>query len=194
MKAHDFPEVYKALGINLSTLGCVMLDLEPIKIDTWLGQDGITPYIYSIREHKSPFPERFWIDGYVADKTPHVTLLYGLLETGKNYEWHIQQVLTGWKIDEVEIEHFGFFESPYKDEDYYCIVGHLKITPELQEGHDRLCMLPHIKTFPGYKAHVTIAYIEKDESWRDDFISQLDKEFAGKKLKVKSELNLGGNK
>ena len=75
LKAHNYPEVYKALGINLNTLGCIMLDLEPIKIDHWLGQDGVTPYIYSIGSHISSNPERFWIDGYVADKTPHVTPL-----------------------------------------------------------------------------------------------------------------------
>lgn len=194
IKAHNYPEVYKGLGLNLNTLGCVMLDLEPISINHWLGQDSVTAYIQSFPWHVSPAKERFWIDGYVADKTPHVTLLYGLLETAKNYKWHIDQVLEGWKIDEVEIDHFGYFESPYPDEEYYCIVGHLKITPELQEGHDRLCMLPHLKTFPGYKAHVTIAYIEKQDVARDNLIADLTREFVGKKLKVNPVLNLGGNK
>jgi len=192
LKAHNFQEVYQALGLNLNTLGCIMLDLEPIKIDGWLGQDGITPYSYTLPTHVSPNKERFWINGYVADRTPHVTLLYGLLQTGKNYQWHIQHILLGWKLDSVEIDHFGYFQSPYQDEEYYCIVGHLKITPELQEGHDRLCMLPHIKTFPGYKAHVTIAYIKKDDQWRDAFIEDLNREFVGKQLKVSPTINYGG--
>ena len=194
LKAHNFPEVYQSLGLNLNTLGCVMLDLEPISINHWLGQDSVTAYIQSFPFHKSLNPERFWIDGYVADKTPHVTLLYGLLQTAKNYKWHIDQVLAGWSLPEVEIEKFGYFPSPYPDEEYYCVVGHLKITPELQEGHERLCMLPHLKTFPGYKAHVSIAYIKKEDVARDNLIADLTREFVGKKLKVSPTLNLGGDK
>lgn len=200
LKAHNFPEVYKSLGLNLNTLGCVMLDLEPVPQMTYIIQDhkdgaqlSYDRYMMDYY-HISPNKERFWIDGYVADKTPHVTLLYGLLQTAKNYQWHIEQILEGWNLEEVEIDHFGYFESPYIDEEYYCIVGHLKITPQLQEGHDRLCMLPHLKTFPGYKAHTTIAYIKKDEMIRDEFIKDLSREFSGKKLRVRPAINLGGNK
>ena len=32
-KAHDYPEIYKALDIDLSALGCFMLDTEPIPYD-----------------------------------------------------------------------------------------------------------------------------------------------------------------
>lgn len=200
MKAHDFPEVYKELGIDLSTLGCVMLDLEPVKEMTWIIQDHVDGAQVNYRKYMENYyfvskdPLHFWIDGHVASKTPHVTLLYGLLETAKNYKLHIESVLKGWALKDVEIDHIGFFESPYGDEEYYCVVGHLKITEKLQEGHDRLCMLPHIKTFPGYKAHMTIAYIKKDETVRDEYISHLEYNLKGKKLKVKSELNLGGNK
>lgn len=199
LKAHNYPEVYKALGLNLNTLGCVMLDLEPIPEMTFIIQDhkdgaqvNYDRYMHDYW-HVSSNKERFWIDGYVANKTPHVTLLYGLIHTAKNYLWHIEQVLKDWKLDEVEVDHFGYFESPYADEPYYCVVGHLKITPELQQGHDRLCMLPHLKTFPGYKAHVTIAYIKKDDLIRDEFIADLTREFAGKKLGV-TGVNYGGNK
>src|SRR3990167_9696547 len=103
MKSHDFPEVYKWLGLNLNTLGCVMLDLEPLSVSHWLGQDSVTSYVYSLPLYKSPNKERFWIDGWVADKVPHMTLLYGLLEQGKNYEPHIETVLRGWKLNE-EVE------------------------------------------------------------------------------------------
>lgn len=30
LSAHQFEEVYKWLGLNLSKLGCLMLDLEPL--------------------------------------------------------------------------------------------------------------------------------------------------------------------
>jgi hypothetical protein len=199
MKAHEYPEVYRGLGLNLNTLGCVMLDLEPVPQLTTIIQDhkdgSQVNYDRYMADywHISPNPERFWIDGYVVDKKPHVTLLYGLLQTAKNYQWHIEQVLNGWNLDEVQIDHFGYFPSPYQDEEYYCIVGHIKITDKLLEGHERLCMLPHIKTFPGYKAHVTVAYIKKDDAIRDEFIRDLDAHFSGKSLRA-TGLNFGGTK
>ena len=200
LKSHDFEEVYKWLGINLNKLGCVMLDLEPIKLPTYIIQDEVTgeqlnydKYIGE-RLYYAKNKERFWIDGYVADKVPHMTLLYGLLDEARNYESHIEKVLTGWKLDGVEIEDFGYFDSPYGDEPYYCIVGHIKVTPELLEGHQRLEFLPHINTFVGYKPHITIAYIQKDEVVRDNLIADLRREFLGKKLKVSEKINLGGNK
>lgn len=199
MKAHNYPEVYKGLGLNLSTLGCVMLDLEPIPEMTWIIQDHKDGSQVNYNRYMEDYyfvskdPTHFWIDGHVASKTPHVTLLYGLLQTAKNYEWHIKQVLGSWDLGSVEIDHVGYFDSPYGDEEYYCIVGHLKVTDKLQEGHDRLCMLPHIKTFPGYKAHVTIAYIKKDELIRDEYIKHLNGHLVGKKLKV-TGLNFGGDK
>lgn len=199
MKAHDFPEVYKWLGLNLSTLGCVMLDLEPLQIPNYTIQEyesgSQVNYDTWIKEklYFAVDKTRFWIDGWVADKVPHVTLLYGLLETAKNYEPHIEAVLKDWKLEEVEIEDIGYFDSPYPDEPYYCIVAHIKKTPELVEGHERLCMLPHVKTFPGYKAHMTICYIKKDERFRDDLINQL-RVNVGKKIKVSPKVNLGGNK
>ena len=200
LKSHDFPEVYEWLGINLNKLGCVMLDLEPIRMPTHIIQEHETgvqvnfdaflkEYLYYANNK-----ERFWIDGYVADKVPHITLLYGLLEEAKNYAPHIEKVLAGWKLNEVEIDHFGYFDSPYPDEPYYCVVAHIKVTPELLEGHHRLEFLPHINTFAEYKPHMTIAYIKKDNKMRDNFIEDLKKEFSGKKMKVNETLNLGGNK
>lgn len=193
LKSHDFPEVYKWLGINLNTLGIVMLDVEPIIITHWIGQDGVSAYLQDFPLYYAKNKERFWIDGLVLDKG-HVTLLYGLLEQGKNYEPHIKKVLEGWEMDSVEIESFGYFESPYPDEEYYCIVAHIKVTPELMEGHQRLEFLPHINTFAGYKPHMTVAYIQKNADTRDQFIADLTKEFVGKKLKIKEDFNLGSKK
>ena len=194
LKSHDFAEVYKWLGINLNKLGCVMLDLDPIEVPRDM-IDGFTHYPkFQDKLYFAKDKERFWIDGWVVDKVPHITLLYGLLDEAKNYEPHIEQVLKGWRLNEIEIEDVDYFNSPYEDEKYYCIVAHIKVTDELLEGHRRLEFLPHINTFAGYKPHMTIAYIKKDEEFRDDFISNLKTELVGKKLKVKEEINLGGNK
>jgi len=191
IKAHDFKEVYEWLGINLDTLGCVMLDLEPLEGISSPESEGGAGALYYAKNK-----ERFWIDGWVCDKTPHITLLYGFLETAKNYQPHIEKVLVGWDLPEVEIENVSFFDSPYTDEAYYCIVAHIKVSPKLLEGHERLQFLPHIDTFAGYKPHMTIAYISKNEgeNYRDNFINDLNNKLRGKKIKVKKEINYGGNK
>jgi 2'-5' RNA ligase len=181
MNSNDFPEVYKALGINLAQLGCVMADLEwpNIECPTW-----VKDYL-----HTSTHPDRFWINGWIAEANPHVTILYGLLQKAKNIEWHIGEVLSGWKLDWVELENFSYFESPYPDEPYYCVIAHIKKTLELLEGHQRLSFLPHINTFPEYTPHMTVAYIKKEQNVLEAFLEDL-KEYQGNRVIVTS-INLG---
>lgn len=199
LSSHQFKEVYQWLGINLSKLGCLMLDTEPLKLPSHIIQDWETgtqvnfdKFFMELFMYKANNKERFWIDGYVGE-TPHLTLLYGFPTEAINYKPHIENVLTDWEMDTVEIEDIGYFPSPYEDEQYYCIVAHIKVTDELLEGHQRLEFLPHINTFAGYKPHVTIAYLKKDDTARDIFIEDLKHAFVGKKLKV-TGLNFGGNK
>lgn len=191
MKAHDFPKIYEALGINLSKLGCIMLDLEPFNNAYSIEVDGAGVALYYAKNK-----ERFWIDGWIFDH-PHITLLYGLLTPGNESPMNelVPMALEGWEMPEIEVADIGYFDSPYEDEHYWCVVAHVKVTPELQEGHDRLCMLPHVKTFPGYKAHTTVCYLDKrqGEEYRDRLIESFKKLWVGKSMKVKS-LNLGGNK
>ena len=190
LKSHDFPEVYKWLGINLNTLGCVMLDVEPLFNMSLHHQASDLDLYYAKNK------ERFWIDGWIAGKVAHITLLYGLLETAKNYEPHISKVLEGWEMKVVEIDNVGFFDSPYPDEPYYCIIAHIRVTPELLEGHQRLQFLPHINTFNTYKPHMTICYISKErgEEYRDGLIADFNRRWSGAKLFIKETINLGGNK
>jgi len=188
LSAHQFKAMYEKEGIDLATLGCVMLDTEPIP----------KPLMYE-REipeafYTSPDEKKFWIKGYVADQTPHVTLLYGLMTPANEQPENIATVMEGWSLDSVVIEEFGFFESTMKDEPYYCIVGHIEVTSKLLEGHERLQFLPHIDTFAGYRPHITIAYVVKDEAIRDRVINDMNKMYAGKELTVSRKLNLGGNK
>lgn len=180
-KAHDFPQIYKDLGYDLGKLGCIMLDLQPLNL---LVDHDMLYYA----KDKS----RFWIDGLVADKTPHVTLLYGLLRSGPELKKHVDTLVDGILPEFVEIDHIGYFDSPYDDEEYYCIVAHLKITDELTEVNERLKFLPHINTFPGYKAHFTLCYIKKDKVYRNLLIENMS---AHKGTRIKAVgLNYGGDK
>lgn len=199
IKSHDFKEVYEWLGIDLNKLGCLMLDTEGLKLPSHIIQDWETgsgvnfdTFFKELFMYKANNKDRFWINGYVGDK-PHLTLLYGLMTEAKNYKNHIEKVLSGWDMKTVKIADIGYFDSPYQDEKYYCVVAHIEVTPELMEGHQRMEFLPHINTFAGYKPHITIAYLKKDDVARDIFIEDLKKSFIGKELKV-IELNYGGNK
>lgn len=192
--AHNFQDIYKSLDIDLSKLGCVMLDLAPPKfvLDEayWTSLNG-ADCIWYYAENKS----RFWIKGFVGEE-PHCTVLYGLLKEATAYKSYIDELLIDCNFPRhLEIDHFGYFDSPYPDEPYWCIVAHLKENPLLSALNERLQMLPHIRTFPGYKAHVTIAYIAKSqgESYRDNIIKSLE-ENRGTEAFYVLGLNYGGNK
>jgi len=182
LNSHNFESVYKALDVNLDILGCVMLDVEPLNNMKSSDIEGL----YTTKN-----PNRKWIAGWIAGEIAHITLLYGLLDNAHNWENHIKIVLGDWKMNEVEIDHISYFESPYPDEPYYCLVAHIKVTPELMEGHQRLEFLPHVNTFTGYKPHMTICYIKKDEVLRDKYVKKFNELWTSKKLKVKEEINLG---
>jgi len=187
----DFPEIYKDLGIDIQKLGCVMLDVDCLPNDNGSDEEYGGSYWIQPRDlYYTEDKKKFWINGWVAGKSAHVTLLYGLMKKAKEWEKYINKLLKDWSLKKVEIDHVGFFESPYKDEPYYCIVAHIKVTPELLEGHQRLELLPHINTFTGYKPHMTIAYIKKDEKLRDKVIKELNDFLKGKKLEI-LKLNLG---
>lgn len=182
LSAHNFKDMYAGLGYDLASLGCIMLDLEA---QTFKINEDI---LYYAKNKKYS-----WIDGNVAGKTPHVTLLYGLLRPGTELKQQVDTVLPKDCLPKnVIVDHIGFFESPYDDEPYYCIVAHLVISDELQEAHDRLTFLPHIDTFPGYKAHLSLAYIKKNDRTRDALIKSLNKHYEGKTIKA-GDINYGGD-
>lgn len=181
LNAHEFEEIYNNLKINLDTLGCVMLDIKPIE-----NVDIDKAYLYYAKDKK-----KFWIDGLTVDKGGHITLLYGLLKSATLWKDYIKKVLKGWSIASVKIEDVGFFESPYKDEPYYCIVAFVEMTDKLLEGHDRLEFLPHINTYVGYKPHITLAYVKKDDNVKNLVIKQFRSLLKGKNIKLKEEINFG---
>lgn len=181
LSANDFPHVYASLGINVNKLGVVMADTEPIDVLELVtkGEDDL---------YRSADKEKFWIRGDVASTGAHVTLLYGLLQHGTKLKAEINEVLRDWSLDTVTIEKLGIFDSPYDDEPYKCIVAHIKVTPELLEGHARLELLPHINTFLKYRPHVTLAYVKEGAEKR--WLRELGNGLIGKKLAV-TQINLG---
>jgi hypothetical protein len=158
--AYDYQNLYFDLGINLSRLGVVMLNVDPLwGITDAVAAAGCTLY-------RSPDEEQFWIDGAVGERTAHLTLLYGILERGKHLS---QQVLHGWEADPIELEEIEVF--PF--EGYSCIVARAKMTPNLLEAHSRLSLLPHIDLFPDYKPHVTLAYVQGSNEQIADLAERL---------------------
>lgn len=144
--AHEAKWIYDELGVNLSGLGCIMAGMTPPEID--LPED----WLYYAKDES-----RFWIDG-IVDRS-HVTLKYGLLP-GVTKE-HVDRVLEGWEMDDVQAKDIMIFNSPYEDERYKCIV--LAVASDtLVDANKRLSMLPNVSTFKEYRAHLTVAYVNEE--------------------------------
>lgn len=171
--AHMFPQVYIDLGIDVGDLGCVMLDLEPLEVSDVIAEEDL---YYS--------EDMEFAQGIVSQEKCHCTLLYGLMSSGPAMKKHIDAVLDGWSLDQVEIAGVGYFESTSEENPYYCLIAELVVTSKLMEGNGRLQFLPSINTFIGYKPHITLAYIVKDEQKRDDYVKELNAKFVGATVPV----------
>lgn len=182
ISARQFPKVYENLDIDLNELGCVMLDVSPRDIPAF-------PEKYNDKLYYAQDVAFFWLDGFVGKK-PHLTLLYGLTKPAIKLQEEIGMVLKDWELPLVTIDDIGFFESPVKDhEPYYTIVAHIEPDEHLLEGHQRLSLLPHINTFPTYRPHITIAYVQRDAYVRDQVINHY-RELVGQRVKT-TAINLG---
>lgn len=162
LNSHSFESLYRALDIDLDTLGCVMLRVQPVRVSDLIPEDWA---------YRTDNPKRFWIRG--LEGGDHITLLYGLLTQryGSESQYHsaVDTVLDGW-WPEVEIDSIGSFPSPYDDENYACIIAHVR--GNLADAHQRLSFLPHINTFPTYKSHLTLCYVKAER--RDQTIARLN--------------------
>ena len=165
-------------GIEVAKLGCVMLDVEPVD------SAAIAPSSWA---YYAKNPERKWIKGLEAGD--HITLLYGLLQNANMIRSAIDEVLDGWEPGEISIDHVGSFGSTFDDEPYACIIGHIKVTPELIDAHARLSYLPHIDTFWEYKPHLTLGYVHKE--FEQDAIATFSQATRGGALLTPKGLNYG---
>jgi HK97 family phage portal protein len=178
VSAGQFPGLYDDLDIDLDMLGCIMLDTETIKVTKFV-EDGAADLIQPTADGKHQ-------RGAVAEREAHVTLLFGLLENGNIWKDKVDTLLEDWSLDNVTIKDVTAFDLG----DSYAIVGLIKKTPELIDGHERLTLLPHIQTFSEYKPHLTLAYVEHDEAVRDKWVKALRAEYKGTELKTKG-INYG---
>lgn len=167
--SRDYPDLYKDIDIDEDDLGCIMLDLAPMEVMKHV--EGMEDDLF-----ENP---KFDQGSVPAETTPHVTLLYGLLENGNKWKNKVDLLLKDWKLKSVKIDHVDFFETS----DSYAIVAHLEKTPELVDGHERLTLLPHVNTFSEYKPHMTLAYVSLDADPKK-WVNKLAKIYNGKTIKA----------
>jgi 2'-5' RNA ligase len=174
LSAHQFSPVYEMLGIDVQELGCIMLDTEPIVVSDVIAAADV---------YLKPEEPDSHTQGFVSEQTPHVTLLYGLMNHGPIIKSHVGQMLAGWPVpDEITIEEVTFFYGD-PNEPNVVVVAKVQVTDELLEANARLRMLPHIDTFPEYHPHITLAYL-KDSAEFESYVEQLNEKLSGQTVKV----------
>ena len=124
--------------------GCVMVE---VPVSNW---DEITSYID---------PKDVYIgddDTHGIQENPHVTILYGLhKEVTPEMVKSIFENFTG-SIN-IEVNGIDIFEN----KDYDVVKFNVNPDGALQELHDKLSEFPNSNSFPDYKPHITIAYVNK---------------------------------
>lgn len=171
--AAQLPFLYEEMGLSVDQLGCVMMSVEPLAdlLDEEMGLSAADLYT-------SAHPDRHYIDGLV--KTPHVTLLYGLLP-GVSQQ-HIADVMADWEAPlGIGITAITTFPATFPEDDpdhnaYEVVVAEVQsMGSELTDAHARLSLLPHIDTHPDYRPHITLAYVKygRGAEWRELLSLQL---------------------
>ena len=124
--------------------GCVMVE---VPVSNW---DEITSYIN---------PEDVYTggdDAHGIQENPHVTILYGLHEGVT--EDDVKSVFEGFTGSiNIEVNGIDIFEN----KDYDVVKFNVNPDGALQELHDKLSEFPNSNSFPDYKPHITIAYVNK---------------------------------
>ncbi len=168
-------DVYNDLNIKYRSLGCSMLKVDPVPVS--LDDIGGEDVLYISKNKDLP-----WVNGFINGKKPHITLLYGLLENV--CQKHVDVALANLEVPKtIKLTNIGTFPSQLIDEPYICIVVNVDIIP-LIKFHEKLCMLPNIKRYPIFKAHLTIAYVKK-EFCTQELLDKLNKMCSNLELNVK---------
>jgi 2'-5' RNA ligase len=125
--------------------GCIMMGA---KIDNWkeFHTAGIDKEDVYIKPHDK---------SYGLETDPHVTVLFGIHEdeidedTMKNVIEQNMRPIT-LRVDEVDV---------FEGDEYDVVKYNLPLTEELQKQRDLFTQFPNTQTFPDYKPHMTIAYV-----------------------------------
>jgi 2'-5' RNA ligase len=152
---------YRKLGIDLSKLGCVMLDVD---VPGYVSNSLKSDWAYVSEDPKLA-------DGLQSEF--HVTLLFGLLTNANLLKEEIREVLSGWEMPKaLPCTEVGVFPSPIASEPYKC-VWVKPWSPQLLEAHCRLSMLPHVDSHAGYEPHITLGYVH--EKYEDIAVEGLNR-------------------
>lgn len=145
--ARDYP-LYEDMGVNLDTLGAVMLRVESPLFEPLPVEDA----------YYSGNPDRYWIDGVVNEEKFHVTLRYGFMPEVK--EHHVDEILENFPLPlKIDVGYLEVFPTPYEDEPYECLVVRVR-SDGLSIAHTQLGILPNLLTFTDYKPHITLGYFK----------------------------------
>lgn len=177
---NDLKDMYTELGVDLKALGCIMLEVNHLKVS------DIVP------EEELYFSDNMqYAQGIVSEwSLAHVTLLYGLMQSGKDLKQYVDLLLDGINLSKVTISHIETFDNVDNDTEYSVYVARVEVTPELAEANGNLRKLPHIDGFAEYKPHITLFYAKRNEDIKAQLLGELNGRFAGKKVSTK-EINYG---
>lgn len=176
-------------GLTVSDLECVMLDVPAMDIegaidDLWVESDLFFGDI----------PELKYAQGAVAEKSPHLTLLFGI-HPSDSYEEDVLVKLEGWDIPDLLINEIKYFPSRIDGQNYICLYAEVIPSASLLIGRNILEELPYTSEFDDYKPHITLAYLRTDTGAdTQGWVNRLNAKFAHTMILSDSILlNLGND-
>ena len=96
-------------------------------------------------------------ESYGLETTPHVTLLFGLLNDLDYFP--IRQLVGGFEPFDLTVGEISSFRNPEKP---YDVLKMTVVSPKLVELHDIIkSKFKNKESFPDYKPHLTLAYVKK---------------------------------
>lgn len=167
--------MYAELGIDTQNLGCVMLEVEKLKVSDIVPEDELY------------FSENIkYAQGIVSEwGLPHVTLLYGLMQPADLWEKHIDLLLEDIDLSNVFIEEIDTFDNMDGETPYSCYHAKVRVTEELKAANGNLRKLPHTDSYPDYVPHITLFYAKRNGELKEQLLDALDERFGEKQISAK---------
>jgi 2'-5' RNA ligase len=109
-------------------------------------------------------------DDYGYEKSPHVTIIYGIHPNEVDKE-ELYKEIKKLKPIKATIEKISFFEC----DDYDVVKFDVPVTPELKEYRKTFMKFPNTQDYDDYKPHMTISYVKKGKAKK--YAQKLEKSF-----------------